>query len=723
MEERDSAGDTSVMKRSGKEPGSQTRGPFQFNVGTKVFILFLVLSIVAMGLIAGVALYTIERVGVTAETSSATLGNRAVEDSKNALEESAEIQLLRLATDQADISNTMFEKVAAETSIVGGYAGWLADNSGNYVELDPSRTTYPASAYVIAPNVSAGTVAEELSVLENMDVIFRQIVSSDPYITQTYLGTDSGILRVYPATKIPSSYDPRARNWFISAERTGNATWSEPYIDAGGRGLMVTYSLPVKSTGSAWGWVVGTDVTIETINQKIITTQIGDRSYAFLLDDEGNVIARPGLRVNDSRWDESFSSENFLTSENPGIRSVAGDMVAGKTGVTTVTIGSEEKYVAYAPIRSTGWSVGIVVPLSSITAPAQVTGAKISAVSDETSAQIRDSIAMMKIAFIAIFGILIGIVALCSVWLARYITGPVRALKEGSAAIGKGNLDVEVKVDSGDEFEDLADSFNTMASDLKDHIEELRRTTAEKERMTRELELAKGIQQSFLPSSIPRIEGADLAAINLPALEVGGDFYDFIPITRDNWGLAIADVSGKGVPAALFMALSRTLLRASATRNPTPVDAIVRANRLIAEDARSGMFVTLFYAILDARNRRLVYVNAGHNPPLLFPKDGRTVKLLKAEGIPLGVREEMDLEEQEVRLETGDVVVLYTDGVTEAMNANEDFFGDERLADVVRDNAAKSAQQILDAIRNAVLAFAGDRPQYDDITLIVLKLR
>lgn len=704
-----------------KKPDPKKRCRFHFNVGTKVFILFLVLSIIAMGLIAGVALYTIGTVGENAENSSATLGARAVEDSKTALEQSAEIHLLRLATDQADISNTMFEKVAAETSVIGGYASWLRNN-GNHSEFDSYKGT-SVSSYALAPNVSGDTVSEELSALENMDVIFQQIASSDPHITYTYIGTDSGITRVYPVSTLPPSYDPRTRSWFVSAKTTGKATWSEPYIDAGGGGLMVTYSVPVKSNTSGWGWVVGTDVTIETINQKIINTQIGDRSYAFLLNDKGDVIARPGLRANDSRWDDSFSSENFLTSENKELRSVAADMVAGKTGVSTVTIGDEEKYVAYAPIRSTGWSVGIVVPLSSITAPARTTGAKIAAVSSETEAQIRDSIAMMKIAFIAIFGILIGIVTLCSVWLARYITGPVRALKEGSAAIGKGNLDVEVKVDSGDEFEDLANSFNTMASDLKDHIEELRRTTAEKERMTRELELAKGIQQSFLPSSIPHIEGADLAAINLPALEVGGDFYDFIPITKDNWGLAIADVSGKGVPAALFMALSRTLLRASATRNPTPIDAIMRANHLIAEDARSGMFVTLFYAILEARNRRLVYVNAGHNPPLLFPKDGGAVNLLKAEGIPLGVQEDMNLEEQHVTLEIGDVVVLYTDGVTEAMNENEDFFGEERLAAVVRDNAGKSAQQILDAIRDAILEFAGNRPQYDDITLMVLKLR
>lgn len=157
----------------------------------------------------------------------------------------------------------------------------------------------------------------------------------------------------------------------------------------------------------------------------------------------------------------------------------------------------------------------------------------------------------------------------------------------------------------------------------------------------------------------------DLAANNIPAQEIGGDFYDYIPISRGSWGLVIADVSGKGMPAAIFMGLSRTIVRASATDNPSPAAAIKQANELICRDSTSGMFVTLFYAILNAKERKLRYVNAGHNPPLLI-RNGGEVESLRTRGIALGVTHYIDLQEAERILRPGDTIVFYTDGVTEA---------------------------------------------------------
>ena len=201
---------------------------------------------------------------------------------------------------------------------------------------------------------------------------------------------------------------------------------------------------------------------------------------------------------------------------------------------------------------------------------------------------------------------------------------------------------------------------------------------------------------------------------------MGGDFYDFIPIGKDHWGLVIADVSGKGVPAALFMALSRTLIRASTLANADPAAAIGHANQLICEDSKTDMFVTLFYAILDSRAMTLDYVNAGHNPPLLLKGTSSDVVLLKAKGIALGLTDEVDLQSVRVDLRPGDVLVLYTDGVTEAINDHEEEFGEQRLLSVIMENRALTADEIMRKILAAITAFAGDRPQHDDITLMVL---
>ena len=255
-----------------------------------------------------------------------------------------------------------------------------------------------------------------------------------------------------------------------------------------------------------------------------------------------------------------------------------------------------------------------------------------------------------------------------------------------------------------------------------------RKTAADKDRYRRELErrefeaeTARDIQQSFLPESPPKIEGFELAALSLPAQEVGGDFYDFIPLSQDKWGIVIADVSGKGMPAALFMALSRTLVRANAAGSPGASEAIQIANKLISQDARSGMFVTLFYAILDSKRKHLNYVNAGHNPPLLLKEGTRGVVLLEAKGIALGVLDDIELEQRELELVPSDMLVLYTDGVTEAVNEKEEQFGQDRLIEVVERSVDLPARDLINKLREKVTDFAQGQPQFDDFTVVVLK--
>src|SRR4030042_1210744 len=255
-----------------------------------------------------------------------------------------------------------------------------------------------------------------------------------------------------------------------------------------------------------------------------------------------------------------------------------------------------------------------------------------------------------------------------------------------------------------------------------------RRTAEEKESYRRELErteyemeTARGIQQSFLPESPPIIEGFELAALNLPARQVGGDFYDFIPVSEGKWGIIIADVSGKGVPAALFMALSRTLVRANVADTPTASQAMQKANRLISQEAKMGMFVTLFYAVLDPKKRRLQYVNAGHNPPFVVKKSSGDVILLRASGIAMGVIDDVSLEEKEIELDSNDIVVFYTDGITEAINSAGEQFGEKRLIETINRNADLPVKDLVGRVKDEVFTFAQDQPQFDDFTLVILK--
>jgi sigma-B regulation protein RsbU (phosphoserine phosphatase) len=239
-----------------------------------------------------------------------------------------------------------------------------------------------------------------------------------------------------------------------------------------------------------------------------------------------------------------------------------------------------------------------------------------------------------------------------------------------------------------------------------------------------EMVVAADIQNSFLPKNIPSLHGFDIAATTIPAREVGGDFYDFIE-QEDNLQFVIADVSGKGVPAALFMALSRIIVRACAAPQRAVAQRLKCANKMIVDDsgsATSGMFVTLFFATLNRKDRSLVYANAGHNPPLLFRAASSSIMAMDVTGVALGMMADMEYEQRQISLESGDILLLYTDGIVEAMNGKEEFFGEKRLRSSLASATELSAQEILDSVLCDLGQFTKGAEQSDDITAIVIKV-
>ncbi|MCP4419366.1 MAG: SpoIIE family protein phosphatase [Chloroflexi bacterium] len=243
---------------------------------------------------------------------------------------------------------------------------------------------------------------------------------------------------------------------------------------------------------------------------------------------------------------------------------------------------------------------------------------------------------------------------------------------------------------------------------------------AERTRLERELDVARGIQASLIPDGNPNIPGCSVASYWQAARQVSGDFYDFIPLNNGNWGILVADVADKGIPAALFMALCRTVLRTVAISRDDPATALIRANQIINQDTQSDLFVTVFYAIWEAESQQILYANGGHNPPLLLRQDG-THTLLTAHGMALGVLPDIPLQSHAVQFLPGDTLLLYTDGVTEAMNEDLDEFGMERMRQTAVKNSHLSASHIANNITNAVQNHAGGTPQFDDITLVVVK--
>ena len=297
----------------------------------------------------------------------------------------------------------------------------------------------------------------------------------------------------------------------------------------------------------------------------------------------------------------------------------------------------------------------------------------------------------------------------------------VRALHRGTRRIAEGDLDTRIDIPNEDELGDLAASFNQMAAAVKRGREE----ALERARLESELATARKIQERLLPDEMPEFSGFEIAGTSLPSQQVGGDYFDFLDIGTGQLGIAIADVSGKGMPAALLMANLQASLHAQVIKPGNVAEVVFRINNQLVRSTDPNMFATFFYGILDRSQSSFTSANAGHNPPLLFRSGGK-IERLEAGGLVLGFLPDQKYLQQTVDIEPGDTIVLYTDGITEAVGSSgeklsENLFGEERLIEVVQHNSSKSAREIQSAILEAISNHTADIPQSDDITLVVIK--
>jgi sigma-B regulation protein RsbU (phosphoserine phosphatase) len=286
-----------------------------------------------------------------------------------------------------------------------------------------------------------------------------------------------------------------------------------------------------------------------------------------------------------------------------------------------------------------------------------------------------------------------------------------------------GVIYVDNRVHAGIFTEESLELLNAIASSASIAIENARlyQVAVEKGRMERELQMAFRVQSSLIPETTPQIPGWEFSASWQPAREVSGDFYDFIPCKNNCLGLVIADVTDKGMPAALFMAMTRSILRSSIEQAESLAEGINKANYLICSDSSISMPVTTFCTVINPQDDELVYVNAGHNPPLLYKRGEKKPGVLSRTGMLMGFMDDADYEQVSVRVTSGDFVVFYTDGITDATNADQESYGVDRLQKVIADYRDGSAKQILAGIKNSVQEFIGTTSPYDDITLMIAR--
>ena len=425
-----------------------------------------------------------------------------------------------------------------------------------------------------------------------------------------------------------------------------------------------------------------------------------DPGYPFLLNERGELI-------------DQETGDQFIPKAGGDIRS---EMAAGNTGVGYDTDGAA--YVAYAPIRSirspdgkSFWSAGVSMLAAQMTQITNVTQQRL--------------VLVLELGVGVIFAAMIIPVIFAAIRMSKGITEPIVELGAGVMRIGSGDLDHRLDVRTNDEIEELANAFNKMVCNLRTYVRDLETTTAEKERFASELRVAHDIQMSFLKKifpAFPQRSDFSLYATIKTAREVGGDLYDFSLLDDTRLFFYIGDVADKGVPASLIMAITMTLMkRASVQPGITPAGILRQVNKTLAEDNENVMFVTLFVGILDLKTGELAFSNAGHNPPLLLDADGQCSFLKLPDGLVLGVMTDAEYRDDTVSLRTGEMIVTYTDGVTEAMSPKKEMYSEARLLETLTGMAGRSVEDAIDAIVASVKRHAAGAPQSDDIAVLAVK--
>ena len=304
-----------------------------------------------------------------------------------------------------------------------------------------------------------------------------------------------------------------------------------------------------------------------------------------------------------------------------------------------------------------------------------------------------------------------------------FLMRPLQSLNQGVEKVAKGDLTYRIELKRTDEIGDLARAFNKMTTDLNQYIKNLQITTATKERIQSELKLGKDIQKRMLPHVFPAFptrKEFDIFAIMEPAKEVAGDFYDFFFIDEDNFCIVISDVSGKGVPSALFMVIAKTLLQAEAQRGTAIKDVLFNVNNALSRNNETSMFATLFCGVINLKSGELRMVNAGHNPPIIGSDvDGYNYIELN-HNIALGVLDNFEFKAGKKQLKAGDKIILYTDGITEAFNPDGEVFSEERLMSIIHDNRGANNMLLIQKIQQEIKNFALDAEQSDDITILAI---
>ena len=495
-----------------------------------------------------------------------------------------------------------------------------------------------------------------------------------------------------------ASYDYHHMDWYEGPMKEGKGYWSNPYLDEGGGEIpMITYSIPLNDRKEKKCGVLTADIALDWLSDLIKEEDYDDflDTYCFVIGRDGTFIVHPNKELVLKETVQEYCKRTDGAEDD----SLAVKMLAGGRGTNSIKVDGVRHFISYAPIERTGWAMCIVVPIDNLFEIGYILGA--------------------IVAIIMLMGVFImSVVCYLNI---RSVTKPISRFAYTADQIAKGNfLVVLPQVKSKDEMLRLRNSFATMQRSLIRQIEETKLVNEQKGRMESELQIARDIQMTMLPKTFPPFpdrSDIDVYAQLKPAKEVGGDLYDFY-IRDEKLLYCIADVSGKGVPASLLMAMTRALFRTVSAHESNPAKIVSNINGPMAAENETDMFVTLFVGVLDLPTGRMRYCNAGHCAPLLIDSAGTRISTLPVEpNIPVGILTDMKYKIQETTINPNTTIFLYTDGLTEAENTCHVLFGEERLMEALQ---PLPPQSLIEHVTEVTRQFVGEAEQSDDMTMLTI---
>ena len=635
---------------------------------------------------------------------------------------------------ETQLANRLFRSVGDRVTFLGDYAEKLFAHPEEYAPQpfsvpDPADEGRWTAKVICAEGVdlSDPAIAERVGLLSNMS---EMMISLCPSVgaANAYIALPEGVHLSVSDTSASwfvdgqiRSYDPRQRGWYQQAAETGGLVFTEGEWDANTGAYCIECALPVYDPEGTLRAVIGADLYLDEM-ETVLSDNSVQGEYTLLVNQAGHAVLGPQAEV--FPMTEADRTADLRSAETPFLAQMVGEALQGQsTGVRLGELTNGTYYVTARPIESTGWGLLSAYDQALSNQPETLLQGSLSQIQAEATETYREKNKKSQTTGLVLLGVVMLLTLGGALILGKRIVKPLNTITQRISELKEGNLEFKMEdaYKTGDEVEELAQSFATLSHKTVEYVETVQRVTAEKERIGTELSLATQIQAAMLPHIFPAFPDRkefDVFASMDPAKEVGGDFYDYFLIDDDHLCMVIADVSGKGVPAALFMMASKIILQSVAMLGHSPAAILEKTNEAICSNNEAQMFVTVWLGILELSTGKMTCANAGHEYPALKLPDGNFALYKDRHGFVIGGMEGVKYREYTIQMAPGSKLFVYTDGVAEATNAQGELFGTDRMIDALNGDPEAAPRETLRNVRKAVDDFVLEAEQFDDLTML-----